>query len=77
MIFSFSLYGGKIFDEDVLGREEASWLDQLSVYIFACQGLLLSLLRISEPLVFQTFKLMIRQTCRCEKKDPKDSEQVK
>lgn len=69
LIFSFALYGWKIFEEDVLETPEPSWLDQLSVYLFASQGLLLSLLRISEPLVWQTFKQMVRKTFRCEKEN--------
>ena len=40
----------------------------MSVYVFASQGLFLSLLRISEPIVWQTFKEMMRKFCRCEKK---------
>ena len=75
LIVSFALYGWKIFEEDVLEKPEPSWLDQTSVYLFASQGLLLSLLRISEPLVWQTFKQMMRKTCRCEKEG--DQETVK
>ena len=69
LIFSFVLYGWKIFEKDILDTQEPSWLDQLSVYLFASQGLFLSLLRISEPLVWQTFKQMMRKFCRCEKKN--------
>ena len=52
LVFSFSFYGWKIFENDLLYDSEPSWLDQMSVYVFASQGLLLSLLRISEPLVW-------------------------
>ena len=44
----------------------------MSVYLFASQGLLLSLLRISEPLVWQTFKQMMRKFCRCEKENSEE-----
>lgn len=69
LIFSFALYGWKIFEEDILDRHETSWLDQLSVYLFASQGLFLSILRISEPLVWQTFKQMVSKFCRCQKRE--------
>jgi hypothetical protein len=49
---TFALYAWKILEEDVLNREEPQWLDQVSVYMFASQGLLLSILRLSEPLVW-------------------------
>ena len=56
LTLTFCMYAWKIIEEDILDREEPSWLDQLSVYAFASQGLLLSILRISEPVVWQTFK---------------------
>ena len=49
----------------------------MSLYTFACQGLLLSLLRISEPLVWQTFKHMIRSWCMCKKAEEIKNEKVK
>ena len=35
LVFSFSFYGWKIFEEDLLYESEPSWLDQMSVYVFA------------------------------------------
>lgn len=64
LVLSFSLYAAKIFIEDILGMEEPFWLGSVSIYLFASQGLLLSILRISEPLVWQTFKEMVRQCCK-------------
>ena len=52
LVLTFALYAWKISKEDIFGQTVTNWLDQLSVYAFACQGLLLSVLRISEPLVW-------------------------
>ena len=35
LTLSFVLYAWKIFEDDVLDKSEADWLDQLSVYAFA------------------------------------------
>ena len=67
LTLTFALYAWKIFEEEVLKRDEPGWLDQISVYMFASQGLLLSILRLSEPLVWQTFKQMISHFCRCRR----------
>lgn len=64
LILTFTLYGVKIFMEDFIHVEEPDWLDAVSVYTFASQGLFLSLLRITEPLVWQTFKDMMRSCCK-------------
>ena len=52
LFLTFFLYAYKIFTEDVLNEKEPSWLDQVSIYAFASQGIWLSILRLSEPLVW-------------------------
>ena len=74
LTLSFVLYAWKIFEEDVLDKSEAGWLDQLSVYAFASQGLLLSILRVSEPLVWQTFKEMFKDIFCCRGKEARERE---
>ena len=65
---TFLLYSQKIYVNDVLGKEESTLLDSISVYIFASQGILLSILRLSEPLVWRTFTNNIKQyVCCCLK----------
>jgi len=73
LVITFALYAWKIFEEDVFNRSEPDWLDQTSVYMFASQGIMLSILRLSEPLVWQTFKQMITQFCRCRRENPDDA----
>ena len=74
LILTFTLYGVKIFMEDFLHISEPHWLDSVSIYVFASQGLCLSILRITEPLVWQTFKEMVRGCCKCMKMVDEDEE---
>ena len=72
LTLSFVLYAWKIFEEDILDKSEPGWLDQLSVYAFASQGILLSILRVSEPLVWQTFKEMFKDVFCCRGKEARE-----
>jgi len=72
LFMTFALYAYKIFHEDILNIVEPDWLDQVSIYAFASQGIWLSILRISEPLVWQTFKETVIGTLCCRRKDSND-----
>ena len=66
LILTFFLYSQKIVVEVFFDKSETKWLDQASVYLFASQGIFLSMLRLSEPVVWATFKNKIKQViCGC------------
>ena len=65
LTLTFVLYAWKIIFNDILGIEESDTLDAISVYIFASQGIFLSLLRLSEPVVWRTFSDKFKQVCCC------------
>ena len=65
LVLTFVFYAQKIIVEIFFGKTETAWLDEISVYIFASQGIFLSILRLSEPLVWRTFKNKMKATICC------------
>ena len=64
---TFVLYGYKILIEDVFGRQNPNWLDFTANILFAAQGVFLAVLRLSEPLIWKTFKDKFLSVCCCRR----------